>query len=345
MKAAVLMEPKKIIFKEVPVPELEKGKVLIKVEAVGICGSDMHLYLDGHIGATVLDKPLVLGHEIVGTVIEVGEGVNRELLGQRVIVDPGENCGQCEHCRTGAYNLCSFSKFKGIPPVDGGMAEYITALATHVIPLPENLDSPTATLLEPFSVGLQAVDVADFRAGAKIAVLGGGPVGVLTAIAAKIRGCGDLWLTELYERRIEIARKLGIEKVINVAQEDPLKTIMEVTKKSGVDVVFETTGNPKAVEQALQIVKRGGTVVFLGIGAGKVPINIDQVTRTGLKLLGSFRYQYHFAGAVALVKKHNLDFSPLVTNIYDFVDIPKALEEVSTYKDRIMKGVIVFPQK
>jgi len=341
-KAAVLYEPRKVVFEERPVPKPNQNEVLIKVEAVGICGSDMHLYLDGHIGNTILKKPLILGHEIAGQVVMVGEDIGEEWLGKRVVVDPGVNCGQCEYCRTGAYNLCNFSQFRGIPNTDGGMVEFIISPITHIVEIPEFMDSATATLLEPLSIGLQAVDVSELRAGARVAVLGGGPVGVLTALAARLRGCGELWLTEVYEKRREIACSLGIENAINALQEDPVSVIKRGTCNRGVDVVFETTGNPKAIAQALKLVKRGGTIVLIGIGAGEVPLNIDLITRSGIRVLGSFRYSYHFPGAVALAKAHRLNLTPLVSHRFPFDQTPEALAKAVRDKNEVMKCVVIF---
>lgn len=340
MKVAVLQSIKNIAIEERPEPKPGPDEVLIKVQAVGICGSDLHLYAHGRIGNTILSKPLVLGHEIAGEVIEPGPGVNRDLVGSRVVIEPGYSCGHCEYCKEGRYNLCLSQRFKGVGEEDGGLAELLIWPATHIYKIPEGLSFQGATLIEPLAIACQAVSHSLARPGMAAGVIGCGPVGLLTVLAAHTFGC-EVHAIEVYAKRLSKAKEMGAEYCYS-AQDSVIEKIKSNTWGKGLDIVFETSGSRAGVELALKVVKRGGRVVFVGIGAGEVPLNIDIITRTSLSLIGSFRYVNQFPAALSLSRQHIDKLEGLVTHVFELMKVKEALEFTLNNKEEVIKSVIVL---
>ncbi|MDP2958130.1 MAG: alcohol dehydrogenase catalytic domain-containing protein, partial [Longimicrobiales bacterium] len=194
-----------------PRPEVRPGEVLVRVQAVGVCGSDLHYYLDGRIGDTVAEQPLVLGHEFAGVIEEVGPGVTGLSVGQRVAVDPAIPCGQCEFCLKGNPNLCTLVRFCGTPPTDGALQELISWPAHLAYPLPGSIDAAQGALLETLGVGIHAVDLGKIRLADRVAVLGVGPIGLLIARLAKLSGAVEVFATDLRPTRLEMARAYGAD--------------------------------------------------------------------------------------------------------------------------------------
>lgn len=340
MKVAVLKNVRNIAIEERPAPEPGRSEAVIKVKAVGICGSDLHLYAHGRIGNTILSKPLVLGHEIAGEVIEVGTEISRDLVGSRVVIEPGYSCGQCEYCKEGRYNLCLSQRFKGVGEEDGGLAELLVWPVTHIYKIPENLSFQGATLIEPLAIACQAVSHSRARPGMAAGVIGCGPVGLLTVLVAHTLGC-EVHAVEVYAKRLNKAKEMGAEYCYG-AQASVIEEIRGNTRGKGLDIVFETSGSRAGVELALKAVKRGGRVVFVGIGAGEVPLNIDIITRTGLSLIGSFRYVNQFPAALSLSQQHIDKLEGLITHVFELMKVKEALEFTLNNKEEVIKSVIVL---
>lgn len=207
MKAAVMHNTREIKIETVPVPDINHDEVLIKVMAVGICGSDLHYYTNGRIGNYVVEKPFILGHECAGEIAAVGSSVDQFKVGDRVAVEPGVTCGRCEACKEGRYNLCPDVQFLATPPVDGAFVQYIKMRQDFVFLIPDSLSYEDAALIEPFSVGIHAAARTKLQPGSTIAIMGMGPVGLMAVAAAKAFGAGRIIVTDLEPLRLEAAKK------------------------------------------------------------------------------------------------------------------------------------------
>mgnify|MGYP000187674012 CR=1 FL=1 len=243
MKTAVMLGIGKMGFEEREIPVPKENEVLVKLEYVGICGSDLHYYETGAIGDYVVEPPFVLGHEPGGTVVEVGKGVKHLKVGDRVALEPGKTCGHCEFCRTGRYNLCPDVVFFATPPVDGVFQEYVAHEADLCFKLPDNVSTLEGALIEPLAVGFHAAIQGDAHLGQKAVVMGAGCIGLVSMMALKARGVSEVYVVDLMEKRLAKAMELGATGVINGGTEDVEARIRELTKGSGADLVIETAGS------------------------------------------------------------------------------------------------------
>jgi len=343
MKAALLYKPYDLRIEEMDIPEIGPNEVLLRIRAVGICGSDVHFYRTGRCGSFVVKEPLVLGHEASGEVVEVGENVTNVKKGDRVAIEPGFPCGFCFYCKSGKYNLCPNVKFYGAPPIHGAFREYAPAHAAFVYKLPENLSFEEGALIEPLAVGMQGVRRCQLEDGSIVAILGCGPVGLLTLQAAKASGAGYAIATDLLDYRLELAEKLGADVTINAGKEDVVKKVMEVTDGRGVDVVFEVSGSEKAFRDALRIVRPGGSIVQIGIFE-KEEISFDPalIVDKELTIYGVFRYANAYEPAIRLVSSGKIKLRPLITHTFPLDEIVRAFEVVIKKEGNPIK-VIVRP--
>src|SRR2546429_5602395 len=216
-QAAVLYAPHDIRIEERPVPKPGPREVLIEIKAVGVCGSDYHYYEHGRIGSYIVLQPLILGHESAGVIVDVGEGVNKSRIGERVAIEPGIPDGTCEQCRTGHYNLCQNVRFFGTPPIDGAFANYVTVPTQFAYTLPDNMSNEEGALIEPLSVGLWACRKARLRGGDHVLITGAGPVGMLAMKVAYALGVAPVTITDVSPQRLAIARHLRADPTLHVA--------------------------------------------------------------------------------------------------------------------------------
>lgn len=332
MKAAVLHKPLDLRVEMVDVPQVEARDVLVRMRRVGICGSDVHFYLRGRIGSFIVENPLILGHECSGEVAEVGEEVTNVKIGQRVVVEPGFTCGVCEACRSGRYNLCPNVRFYGTPPYDGAFAEYALASAENVYLMPDNMTYEEGAMIEPLAVGLMATKRGRVSVHDSVAIFGAGPIGLLSLQAAKSHGVIETFIVDIINYRLDYASKLGAGTTINASKEDVVKIIMKETGGRGVDVVIEASGAPKAVQQALDVVKPGGRIVFVGYPPTEVPISIDKILIKELDILGVHRYANVFPTAIKLVSSGKVNVKSLVTHVFP---LERILDGFKVHIDKI----------
>lgn len=343
MKAAVLKEPFVISIEEMPVPEILADEVLIKVMAVGICGSDIHYYEHGRIGRYVVEKPIILGHECAGIVAAIGNNVTRFKVGDRVAIEPGVTCGRCDACKGGRYNLCPDVQFLATPPVDGAFVQYIKHREDFLFPIPDHLSFEEAALNEPFSVGIHAAKRANLQPGSTVAIMGMGPVGLMAVVAAKAFGAREIIVTDLEPIRLEAARKLGATHTINVREKDPVEEVKRLTGGLGVDVAFETAGNPKALQSALASVRRGGKMVIVGLPPqDKIPLNIPFIADNEVDIYGVFRYANTYPQGITFLASGISDVNALITDRYPLEKTQEAMEQARTNKSGSLK-VMVYP--
>lgn len=343
MRAAVLRSTENLVIEERIMPEVGVNEVLIKVMDCGICGSDVHYYQHGRIGDFVVEKPMILGHECAGVVVETGKQVRNLAVGDRVAVEPGHTCGKCEFCKTGRYNLCPDVVFLATPPYDGAFAEYISYPADMAYRLPDNMDTVEGALLEPFCVGLHAAAQSEGKPGQSAVILGSGCIGLCTLLALLARGIKKVFLVDIMQKRLTMARELGAFEVINGKEQDTVAEILKRTNGEGVDLVFETAGSPFTTRQTAALVKRGGTVVLVGMAADPVyPYDFGALMGKEAKIHTVFRYCNLYPTAIDIVSSGGVKLKEIVTDYYAFEDVGKAMEDSVLHKEDMVKAVVHF---
>jgi len=343
MRAAVLHKPLSISLEERPVPEPGPRDVLIRMMAVGICGSDLHYYEHGRIGKRVVEKPLIQGHECAGIVEAVGEQVTRFKPGDRVVVEPGVACGTCEWCKRGRYNLCPSVRFLSTPPVDGALCQYVKHPEDFVFKIPDTLSFDKATLVEPLSVGLYAAKRLGLAPGTTLWIMGMGPVGLTAVIAAKAFGVKNIIVSDMEPFRLEIARQIGATAAVNVVETDPVPFVLDATDGLGVDAVMDTTGNVKALDAAVQSMKRGGKLAAIGFpSAETVPLNLTLMMQKEIDMISIYRYTNTFQQGIDILAQPDVPAERLITDRFPLERVSEAFEKARTDKKRSIK-VIVHP--
>jgi Threonine dehydrogenase and related Zn-dependent dehydrogenases len=342
MKAAILKKPLEIAMEELPVPRPGSGEVLVKVMAVGVCGSDVHYYEHGRIGPYVVESPLILGHECAGVVVACGPGVTRFRPGDRVAVEPGVTCGRCALCKAGRYNLCPHVRFLATPPVDGAFVQYLVHREDFLFAIPDSMSFEEAALIEPFSVTIHALNRAGFHPGQSAAVIGLGPVGLMTVAAARAFGASLVIGCDREAERMNAALKLGADAVVEAGQ-DAAREIRRATDYIGVDVALETAGHPMAVQTAFQSVRRGGRMAVIGLPADpEVKFNIPHLCDNEIEVYGIFRYANTYAQGISLMSAGLPGIRELVTDRFDLEHTEQALTQAMTNKRTSLK-VFVYP--
>ncbi len=332
MRAALLHGVRDLRVETAPKPERAEGEVLLRVRAVGLCGSDLHHYLEGAIGSTRALEPFILGHEFAAEVVEGGELAP----GTLVAVDPNRSCGLCEWCRAGHPNLCPNVEFAGVPPYQGALAEYITARPEELVPLPEGFDAATAALLEPLGVAVHALDLARLRPMESVAVLGAGPIGLLIMQVARWCGAGQLLVVDPLGYRRELALTLGADAVFGSWEE-----VKTTTDGRGVDVVIEATTSPLGPQHAAEAVRIGGRLVLVGIPEGdQFTLNASLVRRKGLTIKLSRRMGHVYKRAIQMVQRGQVNLAPLMTHTFSLAGTPEAFELQADYGDGVIKSVV-----
>lgn len=341
MKTAVMLGIGKMGFEERDIPQIKEDEVLIKLEYVGICGSDLHYYERGAIGDYVVKPPFVLGHEPGGTVVEVGEKVKNLKVGDRVALEPGKTCGHCEFCRTGRYNLCPDVVFFATPPVDGVFQEYVAHEADLCFKLPDNVSTLEGALIEPLAVGFHAAIQGDAHLGQKAVVMGSGCIGLVSMMALKARGVSEVYVVDIMEKRLQKAMELGATGVINGAQDKVEEKINELTEGKGVDLVIETAGTEITTRQAINIAKKGSAIVLVGYSkTGEMTLPMSLVLDKELTLKSVFRYRHIYPMAIEAVSQGKVNLKGIVTDIFDLDDVQKAMDYSVNNKADIVKAVI-----
>ena len=341
MKVAVMNGIGKMGYTTRPIPVPEEDEVLVKLEYVGICGSDMHYYEDGRIGDFIVKPPFVLGHEPGGTVVKVGKKVKHLKQGDTVALEPGKPCGKCRFCREGKYNLCPDVAFFATPPVDGVFQEYVAHPESFCFKLPEHVSTLEGALTEPLSVGFHAVRQGDAHVGQSVVVFGAGCIGLVTMMALKACGISKVYVVDIMEKRLEKAIELGAAGVINASLTDVSESARQITKGEGFDLAVETAGTEITVNQAIEVVRKGSNIVLVGYGkTGKMNLSMSLALDKELTFKTVFRYRHIYPIAIEAVAEGKVDLKGIVTHIFDFRDIQRAMDESMKDKSRIVKAVV-----
>lgn len=343
MKAAVLVETGKIEYEERDIPAIRDDQVLIQMKHCGICGSDVHYYEHGRIGDFVVREPMVLGHEGAGRVAAVGAAVKDLQVGNLVTMEPGIPCGHCRDCKTGNYNLCPDVIFFATPPVDGIFQEYVAHPANMCFKLPDGMDTMTGALIEPLSVGFFAAEQGWATVGQSAVVLGSGCIGLCTLMALKARGVNRVYVSDIFDIRLDKARELGATDVINAAREDTVARVMELTGGEGVDLVFETAGSRVTTQQTPKLVRRGGTIVMVGMAPeSELLYDLGTVVAKQATVRSVFRYRNLYPTCIDATHRIPLPLQSIVTKTFPFDQIPEAIEYNIKNKSETVKVVIEY---
>nr|WP_263324386.1 alcohol dehydrogenase catalytic domain-containing protein [Neobacillus sp. Marseille-Q6967] len=336
MLQAIMVEPGKIEFNDVPVPEVKAHQIKIKMKRIGVCGSDIHVNHGKH---PYTSYPVVQGHEVSAEVVEVGSEVTNVKVGDKVTIQPQVVCGECYPCTHGLYNDCEELKVMGFQTT-GMASEYFVVDASKALALPAKMSFEHGAMIEPLAVAVHAVRRAGDVTGKKILVLGGGPIGNLVAQTAKAMGAEAVVISELSKYRLEVAEKCGV-KTIDAKNEDVFEGIIRHFGSDRADVIFECIGINVTINQAIDYARKGSTIVVVGVFGDLANINMGYVQDHELALLGSAMYREEdYVKAIELVNKGLIEFDALITHRMKFTDYAKAYALIDEQKDYAMKVMI-----
>lgn len=325
--SATLFGPEDLRMIRQPLAAVAPGMLRVRLRAGGICGSDLHYFRHARTGDFVVSAPLTLGHEVAGEVAAVGAGVTGFAPGDRVAVNPARWCGTCPACREGRENLCEAIYFMGsaskTPHMQGGFASLFDALPGQCFPIPDTLSFEAACLAEPLAVCLHAAVRAGDLTGRRVLLLGAGPIGLLTMLAAKLKGAAETTVADIAAAPLAFAERLGADRTLDLSAGDG--ELHDLARTVGFDVVFEVSGSPAGLAAAIAAVRRGGTVVQVGnLPGGAIPVPANAVMAREIDLRGTFRFGREFAEAVELIASGAVDVLSLVTARRPLADAPDA---------------------
>jgi L-idonate 5-dehydrogenase len=339
----VLHAPEDLRLDEQDAGEIGPGQVIVRVGMGGICGSDLHYFRHGGFGAIRIKEPIVLGHEVAGTIEAVADDVTDFKLGDRVAVNPSRPCGVCKFCFEGLPNQCLDMRYYGsamrMPHSQGAFRNILLCNANQCHRVAEGVPLSTAALAEPFSVTLHAVGRAGSLLGKRVLVSGCGPIGVLAIAAAKLHGAAEVVATDVVDEPLVIAKKMGADETLNVVR-DTGWVARNAADKGSFDVMLECSGNERALRDGLEVMRPRGVVVQLGMG-GDVSVPQNVIVAKELSLTGSFRFHAEFALAVKLINDRRVDLAPIITGSFP-MDQAVAAFELAGDRQRAMKVLIDF---
>jgi len=331
-------------LREVPDPAPPgKGELLLKIETVGICGSDIHYYATGRIGEQVVQYPFTVGHECAATVLETGDDNTGFKPGDRVAVDPAMPCYECDQCLVGREHTCRNLKFLGCPgQAEGCLNELIVMPAGSCYKIPDEMSFAEAAFAEPLSIGYYAVSLSQMKAGDNIAILGAGPIGVSVFLSAKEAGAGKIYITEKIDERINIAQSLGVTSSYNVNSENVVKKISE-KEPHLLDIVFECCGQQDALDQAIDLLKPGGRLMIVGIPEfERWSFRADIARRKEISIMHVRRQNACMQPAIDMIARGKADTDKIISHQFPFEKTKEAFDLVANYKDGVLKALVVL---
>ena len=344
MKAMMLTGIRQMEMKEVPDPEIiGESDVLIRMQAVGVCGSDVHYYVSGKIGSQVVKYPFTVGHEGAGVVEQIGSGVSRVKVGDRIAVEPAVSCWECDQCRAGRHHTCRKLKFLGCPgQIEGCFSEFIVMPEESCFKISDEMTFEQAAISEPLSIGVYAVRRSVPMQGAKVAVLGMGPIGLSVMLPARAQGASRLYVTDKINRRIELASGNGATWAGNPDQVDVVAEILE-REPGGMDVVFECCGDQAALDQAVDLLKPGGKLMIIGIPQfERFSFPVDDLRRKEICIQNVRRQCDCVQDSLDMMENGDFDVDFMVTHRFKFDQCKEAFNLVADYKDGVVKAMVEF---
>lgn len=343
MKVCVLTGKQKLEWVERDIPQPGKRELQIKLEYVGVCGSDLHFYQEGQLANWTLDGPLALGHEPGGVVSAVGEGVEGFKVGDKVSIEPAVPCDECEDCRKGNYNLCKNIRMLAIPGErDGVNAEYCVHDASMCYKLPDNMDTLEGALIEPLAVGMHATELSNAKVGETAIVLGSGCIGLCTIMSLKARGVSEIYVADVMDKRLEKALEVGATRVFNSKRES-IEEFAKTLPGDGADQVYECAGNRITTLQTCRLIKSAGKVTLVGVSPEPV-LELDIATLNAMEgtIYSVYRYRNLWPKAIAAVSSGLIPVRSIVSHEFDFKDCIEAIEYSLNHKDEVIKAAVKF---
>jgi len=343
MKTVFLTGIRQMEIREDATPAIRLGTdVLIRVDVVGVCGSDVHYYTTGRIGSQVVQYPDSTGHECAGTVVEIGPDVKTLQVGDRVVIDPAMPCGTCDQCRTNRSHTCRKLRFLGCPgQAPGALSEYLVMPASSCFKIPDSMTLVQAALCEPLSIGLYAVRLANIQAGAGIGILGCGPIGLSVLLAIKATcPAENIYMTDRIEQRTATARQLGASWT-GIAGKEPVTQAIAKQEPLGLDYVFECAGQQETLDQAIEMLKPGGKLLLIGIPeVSRISFNIDLLRRKEICIQNVRRQNECVQATIDRVAGGQIKADAMVTHHFPLMETQKAFDLVAGYQDGVIKAMI-----
>lgn len=337
MVQQVMTAPKKIEFREIPVPAPKAGEVLVKIVKIGVCGSDIHVYHGEH---PFTSYPITQGHEVSGEIAALGADVAGLCLGQKVTIQPQVVCGKCYPCTHGKYNLCEALKVMGFQTT-GVASHYFAVDAAKVTPLPQDMSFDEGAMIEPLAVAVHAIKRAGDVTGARIAVLGAGPIGILVAQVAKGMGAGAVMITDVSDVRLAKAVECGADFAVNTAKEDFGAAMLRCFGPDKADVIYDCAGNDITMGQAIKYARKGSAIVLVAVFAKMASVDLAVLNDHELDLNSSMMYRTEdYADAIRLVNEKKVQLAPLVSKHFAFRDYLSAYEYIDDNRETTMKVII-----
>jgi len=339
MRAAELIAPLTFRLGEMAVEDPGPGEVQVRIESVGICGSDMHAYSEGAVGSTPNVYPMILGHEPAGTIVKTGAGVTGLSAGDRGALEPALYCYHCEFCLSGHHNVCANIRFLSNPGLPGFFREFVNLPVANFLPIPKSMSTDEATLAEPLAIAMHSLGLVSIRPGETVAVIGAGPIGLMTIAALRTAQAGRIWAVEPLPHRRELARGIGADVVL-----DPVEAVHEIirgTGQRGVDCVIDCAAGEATTSQAIQVTRNAGRVALTGIHATPyVALDGSAMRRKELTIFNVRRSNHETGEALELLRAHAAWFAPLLTHTRSMERIGEAFEIASQYRDGVGKMVV-----
>lgn len=344
MQALVLEKTKQLSLRDIDIPEpLGLHDVRIAIRTVGICGSDVHYYEFGRIGPFVVEEPMVLGHEAAGQVVEVGEAVTHLKVGDRVCMEPGIPDPNSKATRLGMYNLDPAVRFWATPPIHGVLRPTVVHPANFTFKLPDNVSYAEGAMVEPLAVGMHAANKAQIKPGDVAIVIGAGPIGMVTALAALAGGCSQVVMTDVQQPKLDLAATLGPIRPVNVTKENLVEVVSGLTEGWGADIVFECSGNEKAAAAVFEPLAPAGRVIYVGMPLQPIAYDVVAAQVKEARIEHVFRYAHVYPRALALMGSGKIDVKPLITNKFEFKDSVEAFDFATHMPPSSVKAQIELP--
>ena len=341
MRVAELVAPHRFRLTEGQISAPAAGEVQVRVAAVGVCGSDLHNFIEGSVGDSPSVFPMVLGHEPTGVVLRTGAGVTGWQPGDKAILEPAIYCYHCEFCRSGRHNVCANIRFLSQPGDPGYFREFVNLPAHNMMPMPEGLSFAEGTVFEPLAIVLHSMQFAQITIGDTVAVFGAGPIGLLTAAVAKLSGAGRVWVIEPVAQRRELALQMGADAVVDPTQVDVRKFFEMETGKRGVDCAIDCATKGGSMNLCLHITRNAGRVVYTGIPSEvKIELEIHVIRRKELVLYTVRRSNHETDIALRMMKENFARFAPMLTHTIPLDGIQGAFETLERYDDGVGKLVL-----